>query len=937
MEPQRHPTPSARLTWAEIRANAARFADTWKTASRENADKQLFWHELLAAFGLPSRVLGAFEVPVATVSGGRGFIDFFWKGVMLVEHKSRGADIDTAQQQAIGYVHDLAADGRHNDLPRFIVLCDFARFRIIDLDPQDHRLGLPLFDDHQYHLTEFTLSDLPQHVRDFAFLVGEQRVRVHTERAANIKAAQLLADLHDSLSATNYPRRELERYLVRLLFCLFAEDSFIFEPQSFTELIRHTEPRHLGGTLAELWWTLDTEPARRQRHATFDLFPHVNGGLFADRLPVCHFDTAQRDALLRCCDYQWAKISPAIFGSLFQGVMDDQARRQLGAHYTGERDIMKLLNDLFLNELRDELRLIVSDRSSRRVTRLKEFPKKLRHIKLLDPACGCGNFLILAYRELRVMENAVIVALHRDAAGQVQTELDIRNLACVDVDQFYGIEISEWPARIAKVGLWLQDHQSNSELAEKMGQQFKRLPLKAAPHIHLANALTVDWEKILPPSACSYVLGNPPFVGKHLMTVEQSQDMERVFGTVNGTGILDYVTAWYVKAVEYMQKNFTISAAFVSTNSITQGEQPGALWSRLFQRGVKIHFAHHTFKWASEAPGKAHVHCVIIGFGIADRDHKKIYDYVADDEHSTISAVKNINPYLIEGADSVITSRSKPLCDVPSIIYGNKPADGGHLIIEENERAQFIKDNPSAAPYVRPMVSAEEFLHGQRRYCLWLVDAPPKIIAENPGVKKRVQACKDFRLASKKAPTREVAKTPSLFAEIRQPKKTYILVPLHTSETRTYIPFGYFTTKTIVHNSCAAIPEATLYHFGVLSSAMHMAWTKQVCGRLESRYRYSNKLVYNNFPWPTPSAAQRAKVEQAARAVLNIRANYPTATLANLYDPLTMPPLLVKAHTTLEHIKTRWIQQATAYIRRNGTRRWRRSRSRTPGPWQWPG
>jgi hypothetical protein len=599
---QRPPSPSARLTWPEIRANATRFAAAWHDADREAADKQIFWHELFAVFGLSSVAVGAFEEKIATVSGGRGFIDYFWKGVVLVEHKSRGEDLDQAQQQAMHYVHNLAADGRVNELPRFVVLCDFARFRIIDLDansdvgaknsplaegwPRNGRgisalkensaqnveesachcarpLSTPATPRTVGHLsasgelsvprvTEFPLSDLPKNVREFAFLVGEQRVTGSAELAANNRAAQLLADLHDSLSATNYPRRELERYLVRLLFCLFAEDTFIFEPFSFSELICHTEPANLGGRLAELWWTLDTAPADRQRNPAFDAFPHVNGGLFADRLPVCHFADEQRAALLRCCDYQWAKISPAIFGSLFQGVMEPKERRQLGAHYTGERDIMKLLNALFLDDLRAELRLIVSDRSSRRDARLREFQQKLRAIKILDPACGCGNFLILAYRELRALETAALVARHRTADSHLQTELDIRHLARVDVDQFYGIEISEWPARIAEVGLWLQDHQSNSELAEKLGQHFNRLPLKAAPIIRVANALTLDWAEILPPSAYSYILGNPPFVGAKFQTAAQRAELAAADGDFDGAGLLDYVTAWYFKAARYM-------------------------------------------------------------------------------------------------------------------------------------------------------------------------------------------------------------------------------------------------------------------------------------------------------------------------------------------------------------------------------------------------
>ncbi|MDR2462222.1 MAG: hypothetical protein LBD30_00365 [Verrucomicrobiales bacterium] len=749
-------------------------------------------------------------------------------------------------------------------------------------------------------VTEFTLSELPKYVREFAFLVGEQRVTVSAEHAANNRAAQLLANLHDSLSATNYPRRELERYLVRLLFCLFAEDTFIFEPFSFSELVRKTEPSLLGGRLAELWWTLDTAPADRQRNPVFADFPHVNGGLFADRLPVCHFESDQRDALLRCCDYQWAKISPAIFGSLFQGVMEPKERRQLGAHYTGERDIMKLLNSLFLDDLREELRVIVSDRSSRRAVRLREFQKKLRDLKILAPACGCRNFLILAYRELRALETAALVAQHRNADGHVQTELDIRYLAQVDVDQFYGIEISEWPARIAEVGLWLQDHQSNSELAEKMGRQFNRLPLKTSPTIRVANALTLDWAEVLSPSACSYILGNPPFVGAKFQTAEQRAELAAADSDFDGAGLLDYVTGWYFKAAKYLRKNPAVSVAFVSTNSITQDEQMGVLWSRLKSRhGVNINFAHRTFTWASEAPDKAHVHVVIIGFSLADHDRKKIYDYAADNEHPTVSVVNHISPYLTNSGDIFILNHSTPICDVPEIGIGNKPIDHGNYLFTPAEKREFLKNEPAAKPFFHRWLGSEEFINGIERWCLWLGDCSPAELRSMPECLRRIEAVRKFRLASKSAPTQKLAAAPTRFHVENFPSSAYLLIPEVSSERRPYIPIGFIRPNVFASNLVNFFPNATLYHFGVLSSAMHMAWVKQVCGRLKSDFRYSKKLVYNNYPWPTPSATQREKVETAAQAVLAARKKYPDSTLADLYDPLTMPPPLVRAHTAL--------------------------------------
>jgi len=491
------------------------------------------------------------------------------------------------------------------------------------------------------------------------------------------------------------------------------------------------------------------------------------------------------------------------------------------------------------------------------------------------------------------------VALH----GQ-QHEMsldDVNRLSKLNVHQFYGIEIEEFPARIAEVALWLTDHQANVALSEAFGQFYQRLPLRASPHIHVGNALRLEWKQVIPPDQCSYILGNPPFVGKHLMTTEQGADMELVWGESDGAGVLDYVTGWYRKAAEYI-KGTRITVGFVSTNSISQGEQVGALWNPLFQRfGLKIHFAHRTFAWESEARGKAHVHVVVVGFASFNADHKQIYDY--DGEKVTVSTVENISPYLIAGPDGAITSCSKPISEVPPCERGSDPNDGGYLIVEEEDRANFVAQNPRAEKFLRPLLCAKEYLHSIPRWCLWLVDAPPEDLRSIDGIKTRIEAVRAFRLASKKEPTRRKAEQPALFAEIRQPTSRYIVIPRHSSETRRYIPFAYFEPHAILHGSCNCVPDATLYHLGVLSSAMHMAWVHQVCGRLESRYRYSTNLVYNNFPWPENQAVttkQRTAVETAAQAVLDARAQYPTSTLADLYDPLTMPAPLLRAHQELD-------------------------------------
>lgn len=830
------------LSWNEVRDRAIKFAHEWAGTTSERAESQTFWNEFFEVFGIRRRVVATFEEPVLNIRGAYSFIDLFWRGIVLVEHKSSGQDLDRAQSQAFRYIQDLAREGRHEDIPRYVIVSDFTRFAIHDLEPGDQR-NLPLFDQWRVRTTEFALPELRHHVREFAFLKGEKPLRLDPEDPANEKAYQIMADLHDTLELGGFTGHELERFLVRVLFCLFAEDTGIFEPSALQNFLEHrtsADGSDLGTQLNHLFEVLNTPENRRQRTLDEDLaaFPYVNGALFGERLGFPDFNRDMRNALIACCRFQWARISPAVFGSLFQGVMDDKERRQQGAHYTSERDIMKVVRSLFLDELRAEFETLKADRSTRQRARLEEFQAKLRSLNFLDPACGCGNFLVLTYRELRRLELDVLRALHLKD-GEQQQVLNVRELCKVDVDQFYGIEIHEWPVRIAEVALWLMDHQMNVEVAEAFGQSFRRLPLQNTPHIVQGNALQLDWNTLIAKDKCSYILGNPPFVGKHLMTIEQSMDMDTVCGKLAGSGFLDYVTGWYLKSATYITGT-KITVGFVSTNSITQGEQPGILWNALFQKHhVKIHFAHRTFAWESEARGKAHVHVAIIGFGAFDRANKPIVDYDADPEKPTITLAKNISPYLIGGPDLALPIRREPICDVPEIINGNKPADGGFLIIEEEDRSDFLRDNPGAAPYIKQFLSAEQYLNGENRWVLWLVDAPPNVIRENPGVRQRVEAVHEFRLKSKKQSTRTRADRPALFDQLRQPTHEYILIPRHSSENRRYIPFGYFSPDMIIGDSCTAIPNASLYHFGILSATMHMAWVRQVCGRLESRYRYS--------------------------------------------------------------------------------------------------
>jgi hypothetical protein len=892
------------ISWNEIRHNAINFSRDWTGVTSERAEKQTFWNEFFQVFGIKRRVVASFEEPVKKISGEYGYIDLFWPGILLVEHKSAGQNLGKAESQAFDYVRQLSNEKRLDEIPRYIIVSDFARIALHDLEPEDQR-DLPLFDKKRGVTYEFPLAEFHRQVQHFAFIPGYKQHTLQDQDPVNIEAVKIMGALHDALEFGGYTGHDLERFLVRILFCLFAEDTGIFERESFHLFIENrtaADGSDLGEKLARLFEILNTPAEKRQVHLdeTLAAFPYVNGDLFNEHLGFADFNGDMRNALLACTRKDWSRISPAIFGSLFQSIMDDKKRRQIGAHYTSERDILKVIRSLFLDELRAEFENRKSDRSTGRRARLEEFHEKLCQLRFFDPACGCGNFLVIGYRELRQLELETLKALF----GK-QTELtlaEINKLSQVDVDQFYGIEISEWPARIAEVALWLMDHQMNLKVSEAFGQLYQRLPLKKSPTIVCGNALRLDWKKILSPRKCSYILGNPPFVGKTYMTDGQRSDMEAVCGVLPARGLLDYVSAWYFKAADYI-KGSRIIVGFVSTNSITQGEQVGLLWNHLFQKyQLKIHFAHRTFSWVSEARGKAHVHVVIIGFGAFDSANKQIYDY--EGEKPTVIAAKNISPYLIQGSDLAIASRTSPLCEVPEIVNGSKQVDGGFLTLTDKEKADVLRKCPAAKPFVRRFLGSEEFINGLSRWCLWLVDAPPSLIRNSAELLRRVEGVRRFRLASKKEKTRESARTPSLFGEIRPVKGSYLAIPEVSSERRLIIPIGFLRPSTIPSNKIQVVPNATFFHFGVLCSGMHMAWMRQVTGRLESRYSYSAKIVYNNFPWPAVTSDQRERVSTKARAVLAVRERHRPprgmGTLADLYDPLTMPRDLQRAHAELD-------------------------------------
>ena len=938
----------ATLSWNEIRHNAIRFTREWTGEKREAAEKQTFWNEFFDVFGIRRRVVASFEEPVRKISGDYGFIDLFWPGVVLIEHKSAGANLDKAESQAFRYIHDLARTGRIKEIPRYVIISDFTRIALHDLEPEDQR-GLPLFDNILVSTIEFPLTEFHRHIHSFAFIPGYKQHRFKEEDPINIRAAEILGALHDTLETGGYSGHRLERFLVRILFCLFAEDTGLFERETFKLYILNRtveDGSDLGLHLARLFDVLDTAPDKRQNNLdeTLAAFPYVNGNLFAENLGFADFNRDMRNALLAAAQFDWSRISPAIFGSLFQAVMEPKERRQIGGHYTSERDILKVIRSLFLDDLRAEFEQIKADRSTRRTSRMEEFHAKLCRLRFLDPACGCGNFLVITYRELRQIELEVLLEL---LGGQREMTLDeVNRLSQVDVDQFYGIEIGEWPACIAEVALWLMDHQMNLKVSEAFGQLYQRLPLKKSPHIICGNALRINWDHLIAGSYIDlhtdtlnvmkveeapahydvvnvaakkvnilteaeleglknrqhekfdYILGNPPFIGAKFQNDEQRADMNAVAGNVQNSGLLDYVTGWYFKAAEYIQDTGTV-VGFVSTNSITQGEQAGVLWNALFQKhGVKIHFGHRTFPWMSEARGKAHVHVVIIGFATHNVDEKCIYDYEGD--QVTVIPAKNISPYLVEGPDLAVTNRNKPLCNVPAIGIGNKPIDGGNYLFTPEEKAEFLAKEPQAEPFFRRWLGSEEFLNGIERWCLWIGECPPEKLHAMPEAMKRIEAVRDLRLNSKSAPTKKLASIPTRFHVENMPKGNYLLIPEVSSERRNYIPMGFISPDILSSNLVKIFPDATPYHFGILSSAIHMAWVRQVCGRLESRYRYSAKLVYNNFPWPEPTEKQRKAVENAAQAVLDARKEFPTATLAALYDPLTMPPALTRAHAALD-------------------------------------
>ena len=890
------------MTAAQQQQAAKNFAAYWKGKGYEKGESQPFWLSLLRdVYGVehPEQFI-QFEEQVHLDH--TSFIDGTIPAThVLIEQKGLGKDLNkpikqsdgallTPFEQAKRYILELPVS-QH---PRWVVTCNFSTFYVYDME-RPH--GEPEI---------IQLENLEREYYRLQFLVDAGNEHLKREMEVSIAAGEIVGLLYDAFyNQFTPPRRNnvdtlksLNKLCVRLVFCLYAEDAGIFGQHGmFHDYLSAFDTRGMRKALVELFKVLDTRPQNRDPYLQDDnpdlaAFPYVNGGLFSDEdIEIPPFTDEIRELLLVKAseNFNWAEISPTIFGAVFESTLNPETRRSGGMHYTSIENIHKVIDPLFLDELKAELDEICANPVERtRTAKLRVFQRKLASLTFLDPACGSGNFLTETYLSLRRLENKILVELSH---GQVTMYSASESPIQVSISQFYGIEINDFAVTVAKTALWIAESQMMKETEKILLVPLEFLPLKTNAFIVEGNALRVDWESVVPKNKLNYIMGNPPFVGASMMDKEQKNDAVSIFGKKKLSNSIDYVGAWYYKA-SFLIANTPCRVAFVSTNSITQGEQVAPLWKELFDKyHVHIDFAYRTFRWDSEANLKAHVHCVIIGFSsFPNTSNRRIYS------GERFQNAENINAYLIDAPNIFVSSRSKPVCNVPAMFLGNKPSDGGNLIITDEERFDILKREPELAKYIHPYLGAAEFINKKIRYCFWLKDVSPAEIRKSPELMKRVGAVREMRLASSAAPTREKAATPHLFFFISQPTTNYLLIPSTSSENRRYIPIGFLTPDIIASNAATIVPNASLYHFGILTSNVHMAWMRTVCGRLKSDYRYSNAIVYNNFPWPTPTEQQTQKIKETAQAVLDARALYPDSSLADLYDELTMPPELRKAH-----------------------------------------
>ena len=886
------------MTDAQQKAAAKQFVKDWTGHGDEKQETQRFWMALLQKVYGVAEPDKAIEFEVRVKLDHTSFIDGYIKDThVLIEQKGMDIDLKKGYKQSDGSMLTPFQQARryagylpHNMNPRWIVVCNFKEFHIHDMNrPNDTPEVIKL-------------EELETEYSRLQFLVETGNERIQKEMQISLQAGDLVGKLYDALlkqynsPASDAELKSLNMLCVRLVFCLYAEDAGIFGSKTmFHDYLKGFQPKNVRKGLIDLFRVLDTKIEDRDPYMDEDLaaFPYVNGGLFADEnIVVPRFTEEIIDLLLSKAseDFDWSEISPTIFGAVFESTLNPETRRSGGMHYTSIENIHKVIDPLFFDALSAELDAIAAIAVKKaRDSKLADFQKKLASLSFLDPACGSGNFLTETYLSLRRLENkAVALRLGDQIILGDSAEF---NPIQVSIGQFYGIEINDFAVTVAKTALWIAESQMMKETEEIVHMRLDFLPLTSYANIVEGNALQVDWESVVPKQQLSYIMGNPPFIGASMMTKEQKAEAVTIFGKIKLSNSIDYVGAWYYKAAAYVTGT-DIRAAFVSTNSITQGEQVAPLWETLYTKyGVHIDFAYRTFRWDSEATAKAHVHCVIIGFSAApNKEPRQIYT------HERVQIAENINPYLIDGPTVFVTSRSKPICNVPPMFLGNKPSDGGNLILSAEERAEILSREPQLEKYIHPYTGAVEFINKKERYCFWLKDASPSDLRSSKELKTRLEAVRAMREESSAAPTREKANTPHLFFFISQPTTNYLLVPSTSSENRRYVPIGFLPPETIASNAATIVPNATLFHFGILTSNVHMAWMRAICGRLKSDYRYSGAVVYNNFPWPTPTEAQKIKIEQTAQAILDARAIYPDCSLADLYDEVTMPPELRKAH-----------------------------------------
>ena len=880
------------LSWNEISTRAKRFSNTWKDAGYERGETQSFYNDLFDVFGRRRRDVAVYERAVSRLNNNKGFIDLFWKGTLLVEQKSEGRNLDKALVQAEDYFLNLD----ENDRPRYILVSDFQNFEFLDLEKNQ--------------LIKFKLKDLHKNIKLFDFIAGRKQETYTDQDPVNIKAAQIIGKLFESIKSSGFNEKDLEIFLTRIVYCLFAEDTGIFQPnifRSYLEEKTNIDGSDVGSKLTELFQILDTKIENRQSNLDEDLqiFPYINGDLFSEDMTIPSLTSEMRKKIINCCSLDWSKVSPALFGSLFQTVLDINEQRDEGAHYTSEKNILKTIKPLFLDYLYAKLQKLKDDRSTQKISRLKAFHEEISKLNLLDPACGCGNFLIVAYRELRVLE----IEVFKEIYPSNQLQLDVNILSSVTVDQFYGIELNHFAVRIAKIAMWLVDHQMNQALSDLYGISYTRIPIHDSGKIIRENALTYDWKLLIDPNECNYILGNPPFVGPRFMTNEQKDNLLNLFNGVKGNGDLDFVSCWFLKASNFIDKSNT-RVAFVSTNSITQGEQVGILWNELINnKKIDIFFAHRTFKWTIDEKRVSGMHIanvlvVIIGFNKNDKVKlKKIFNYktISDDPEEII--VEKINPYLVPFDNNFISKLTKQIDNYPEMKFGNMPNDGKNLLIDNDEYQELLNNQNSAKllKFVKPFVGAREFISGKKKWCLWLKDVPPNEWSTSSEIVSRVEKVKSLRSNSRREATRKLANQPYLFGEIRQPSSDFILIPRVSSSRREYIPIGFFNKDIIAGDSCILIPNGNLELFAILNSSVHMTWVKYICGRLKDDYRYSIEIVYNNFPFAEIEEANQNKLSELSNLILEYRINS-GQTLEILYDPILMPIELRRLHEKINKL-----------------------------------